>query len=206
MIAGLARVVTDFFLRYGAIDKRDAEIYQYGNEIIISSVIDLLIVFIIGAIFNGIIYSILFFVPFFLLRKSSGGYHAESYFKCKLIFTLNILIILLLINQTDLIYNLYSMILLLSFSVTVIVAAAPIESNNKPLTEKDIQNNSKKAKITVSLISLLILIVYNIDRGISLTLLLSLFSVSVAMIIELIRKGGIVHEDDEENCRWNGQG
>lgn len=197
MITGLARIVTNFFLRYGAIDKHDAEIYQYGNEIVISSVIDLLILFIIGVIFKKVLYSILFFVPFFLLRKSSGGYHADSYFKCKLIFSLNITIVLLLIDQADVIYNLYSMILLLAFSITVIFATAPIESKNKPLSKEENQNNSKKAKITASLISILILIIYKDNKCISLTLLLSLFSVSAAMIIEIIMKGGFNNEDDE---------
>lgn len=55
MITALARIVTDFFLKYKAINNEDADIYQYGNEIIISSVIDLLIVFILGLIYKELL-------------------------------------------------------------------------------------------------------------------------------------------------------
>ena len=45
----------------------------------------------------------------------------------------------------------------------------------------------------------MIIVLYRINKEISLTLLLTYFSAAAAMIIEYLRKGGTVHEDQKEN-------
>ena len=106
MITALARIVTDFFLKYKAINNEDADIYQYGNEIIISSVIDLLIVFILGLIYKELLNAVLFFISFLLLRTFGGGYHANTYLKCKIIYIIDISVVLFLSKYAVFIYNL----------------------------------------------------------------------------------------------------
>ena len=167
-------------MKYKAINNEDADIYQYGNEIIISSVIDLLIVFILGLIYKELLNAVLFFISFLLLRTFGGGYHANTYLKCKIIYIIDISVVLFLSKYAVFIYNLHTMILISMFSTTVIFFLAPIENPNKPLC-------------------LMIIVLYRINKEISLTLLLTYFSAAAAMIIEYLRKGGTVHEDQKEN-------
>ena len=189
MIAGLAKIVTDFFLKNNVIDREDTDVYQYGNEIIISSLFDLLIVLVVGLIYNALINSLLFFVPFFLLRSFSGGYHANTYLKCKIVFLINISLSLFLSTYASSVYEIYSLVLLLLFSIFVIWGFAPIENENKPLSEEEIIINSKRSKIIGIILFVSIIITYYYNKNISLSLLLSFFSVAVGMIIEYFRKG-----------------
>ena len=200
MITTLAKIVTDFFLKYKAIDNDDADIYQYGNEIIISSIIDLLIVIILGLIYKELLNAALFFISFLLLRSFGGGYHADTYLKCKIIYTMDISLILFLSKYESFIYNLYFMLSILVFSFAVFFLIAPIKNPNKHLSKSEIEKNSQKSKIVSILLCLAIGATYYYNRGISLTLLLTFFSTAAAMIIEYLRKGGTVHEDEKENC------
>ena len=200
MINAFAKIVTDFFLENRVIDSDDAETYQYGNEIIISSIIDLLIVIILGLIYKELLNAALFFISFFLLRTFGGGYHADTYLKCKIIYTIDISLILFLSKYASLIYNLYIMFLILIFSFTVFFSIAPIENSNKRLSKTEIEKNSQKSKVVSIILCLAIGVIYYYNKGISLTLLLTFFSVSAAMIIEYLRNGGTVHEDEKENC------
>ena len=199
MITALARIVTDFFLKYKAINNEDADIYQYGNEIIISSVIDLLIVFILGFIYKELLNAVLFFISFLLLRTFGGGYHANTYLKCKIIYIIDISVVLFLSKYAVFIYNLHTMILISMFSTTVILFLAPIENPNKPLSESETVKNARKSKVLSVILCLMIIVLYRINKEISLTLLLTYFSAAAAMIIEYLRKGGTVHEDQKEN-------
>ena len=199
MITALARIVTDFFLKYKAINNEDADIYQYGNEIIISSVIDLLIVFILGLIYKELLNAVLFFISFLLLRTFGGGYHANTYLKCKIIYIIDISVVLFLSKYAVFIYNLHTMILISMFSTTVIFFLAPIENPYKPLSESETVKNARKSKVLSVILCLMIIVLYRINKEISLTLLLTYFSAAAAMIIEYLRKGGTVHEDQKEN-------
>ncbi len=69
------------------IKEQDMEIYQYGFEIIISTTIGFLITLLIGFLFQMKLLSVLYYGIFVLIRQLTGGYHADSYLKCNLIFS-----------------------------------------------------------------------------------------------------------------------
>lgn len=199
MITHIARMVTVFLLKHNSIDESSIDIYQYGNEVIISSLIDVIIVIAIGVLFNELGQAVAFFITFFALRCFTGGYHANTYFKCKLVFVINILLVLCIIHQQKL-YNIYSLTLICLFSVIVVFALAPIDNNNKPLTKLEKKTNSNKARFIVLSTTIIIYILYYYTRITSFTMLLALFSVTIAMIIEYTRKGGICNENSENVC------
>lgn len=74
----------------------EQEIYQYGFEIALSSILNLIIVLTIGIIFNSILSSIIFIFCFYLIRKQTGGYHADSYLKCNIIFGATFTLVILI--------------------------------------------------------------------------------------------------------------
>ena len=58
------------------------EIYVYGFELIISSIIETGALLLVGFLIGKFVETILFLVSFSSIRFFSGGYHANSYFKC----------------------------------------------------------------------------------------------------------------------------
>lgn len=188
MIAYLARIITEFFIRYDIVNKEDQEIYQYGNEIVISTVFDFLILFSFAFVFHDFITVFLFWIVFFILRKFGGGYHADTYLKCKIIFSINIFLVLFLVHYLSDIYNLYLLMLMTVFSCLVIFLLAPIDNENKPLTHREIRSNSIKCKSCSLLIGIITIVLFRKYMEISFTILLAHFSVVFAMIFEFLRK------------------
>ncbi len=182
LISYLAEIITDFFIRYDAADKDNREVYKYGNEIIISTALDFLILFAFAIVFHDFATVFLFWIVFFILRKFGGGYHADTYLKCKIIFSLNILIVLILVDCINYVYNFYVLVLLTMFSCLVIFFLAPIENENKPMTKSKIKSNAHKSKICSVLITVLSGALFYPFRNISFTLVLAHFSVSAAML------------------------
>lgn len=62
-----------------------AEVYQYGFEIIFSTLIGFFITIAIGAVFRMFLVSLVYYFAFVALRQFTGGYHANTYLKCNLI-------------------------------------------------------------------------------------------------------------------------
>lgn len=188
MIVYLARLITEFFIRYGVIDKDDQEIYQYGNEIVISTVFDFLILFGFGLLFKDVINVFLFWIAFFILRKFGGGYHADTYLRCKIVFSINIFIVLIMMHYEEYIYNIYLMVSLTLLSCLVIFLFAPIENKNKPLSESEIKRNAIRCRVCSSIVAAFSIVLYYNYTEISFTLVLAHFSVAFAMIFEVFRK------------------
>lgn len=84
MLHSLSRNIAVFL--FDDNDKFPLEVYIYGIEICLSSLIGiiaiLIISFMIGRFFEGMLYIIMLFI----IRSCTGGYHAQTYFKCNLIY------------------------------------------------------------------------------------------------------------------------
>jgi accessory gene regulator B len=82
MIHRLAVLITHELDKHTMIKKNDYNVIRYGMELLISSLVGTLIIFVISILYNrwylAMIYTICF-VPF---RMTTGGYHAKSYFWC----------------------------------------------------------------------------------------------------------------------------
>lgn len=192
MIVYLARLITEFFIRYDVIDKDSQEIYQYGNEIVISTFFDFIILFSFGVLFNDIVRVFLFWIVFFILRKFGGGYHANTYLKCKIVFSINIFIVLILLHYFEHAYNIYLFGLLTLFSGLVIFFLAPIDNENKPLSDSEVKINSVKCRVSFIIITVFSIILYYNYIKISFTLVLAHFSVAFAMLYEALKKKNII--------------
>ncbi|MBR6923918.1 MAG: accessory gene regulator B family protein [Oscillospiraceae bacterium] len=86
MIDKLSNSVLGYLLNKEVIrnEKVVKEYYKYGIEITISSIISLFLIFLIGAGTNCIFEGLVFLVFFIPIRQYTGGYHANTYFKCNL--------------------------------------------------------------------------------------------------------------------------
>lgn len=98
MITALAQIISGYLIKNKIIDNTKLDIYIYGFEIMISNIICFGMGLVIGAVCSEFIECILFLIVFILLRRYCGGYHAETYLKCDIIFMTNILLVMLMLK------------------------------------------------------------------------------------------------------------
>lgn len=148
MITTMSRKIADFLMREKTIEKEYLEVYVYGIELCLSSIISILILIFISVILNRVIEGFLFYIIFCVTRLFCGGYHAKSYAGCKTVFMAALVVVLILNEMPKEIFsNLW--LILWSYYALVVLGFAPIENENKPLEETE----KKKYKIISFLLS-----------------------------------------------------
>lgn len=134
MITAIANRIVDFIYSKNNLLVDERDIYVYGYEIIISSGITFLLLIVTGLLFGKLLEAVAFFGVFYLLRQRTGGYHADTYFKCNLIFELNVILIMIFASVNigfwaKIVINFVSFLLCL----TLTIIKAPVSNPNKPI-------------------------------------------------------------------------
>lgn len=188
MITSLAQIITGCLVRNNIIDNTKLDIYIYGFEIMISNIICFGIGLLIGAVFSELLKCIVFLAVFVLLRRYCGGYHAETYLLCDTIFTMNILLVMIILKNIS-VYPIYFHFIIDGVSIVSSVMLAPVENKYKPLTIEE----KKKHKLYAVVMSLVMIIISSVLFFINLKFaaVIDMASITVAlsMIIEVLRKG-----------------
>lgn len=189
----LANALTDYYVRKNVIPGDKREIYSYGFKLIISDVINYIIIISLGIVFNRLIESIIFLITLCGLRQFSGGFHAKTFWLCRLSMITTCLCVMLL---TDIVtYTGLEIIIATSvnaISVAFIMIAAPVVHHNKPLSDKQKRNNKIKSIITSIFLSIVsIILIVSMDMKFGVTISMTLLAVVILMIIgKATQKGG----------------
>lgn len=186
IITKVSQIIADFLIKENIISKEYRDTYIYGFELCISSVISFVFVVLIAIITRMYIECTTFYIVFCVTRLFCGGYHADTYLRCKIMFSAVLLIELLIFQLINNLGFLYWVILYL-FSSTIICNFSPVENSNKKLTLKD---KRKARRITFVLLFLWLLImvvifIYNLSYQI---IPLTLLSVAVLMLLGIIKE------------------
>jgi accessory gene regulator B len=188
MIIFLSNHLTNFLCEKKIIDEEQKPVYVYGFEIIISSLIGMIIVFSIGLVLGKLIEACIFYVIFVVTRTYTGGYHANSYFKCNMVFFSVYVSALILTVALTYVYNIVIHIMILVIYLSAVLGLSPMENVNKPMNEEERAVNRKKC-IAISLFwCAMSLIVYTFSVKYAVLIALTLFSIAMLMIIEKFRK------------------
>lgn len=195
MIHRLSLEIADylFYRKIISIDKYD--VYSYGLEMIISTVIGVILILICGILTNSFFYAIVFYGLFVILRMYTGGYHANSHITCKLTLCCSFLIT----NYTYYVFRdklniiIYAFISL--FNLLTVIFFSPVQCSKKPLS--DITKKRNKI-ISISLYIFLILgslcLYYMSYNELALFSILVVSNVSVLMYIGIIKERSNKHE------------
>lgn len=151
MLTKLSQIIVDFFVKEDVVSEEQREIYQYGIELSVSTLMGLFIVLAIGVLSRRFTESVIFYIVFCLTRAFCGGFHAHSHLLCKLTFTCVIILVLVMNLVLDPIESYYWFVLYL-YSLIIVCAFAPVENPNKRLTSYD----KKRCKI----ISIILMVVW----------------------------------------------
>ena len=192
MITKLSTLISSKFVEHNIISKSVKDVYRYGIEITISSIIGFVITCLIGLLFRMLMQTMLFYVIFILLRSMTGGYHAKTYLKCNFIFSI---ITLFIVTFSKAAYEMqisFGILTLLFLpSIAIFIWIAPVENVNKPIkAEKRVYWKSISI-VTSVLLYLLSLLLYKSQHTLEATVIvITIFSVSILCMIPIIQKGG----------------
>ena len=138
-------------------DEVNIEIYCYGLEIILNSLISILSVLIIGIIIDRPFCTILYLISYSVPRLWAGGYHAKTHFRCICFFIIFYLLSLLLIKNGYIPRN--GIIYLLLIDNLLIYRLAPVGGAENPIPRKKEYEMKRKATIISITISCMIYVI-----------------------------------------------
>lgn len=156
MIKRISQHIYNFMSRHIKTDPELGDVYKYGIEITISSILNICLVMLAAVLLGSPLSGMCHLVCLILLRSFCGGYHANSYLKCNSLMVAFFIIsyfggkLLVDFNLTS--FQLMSIVLMLAF--LPIYAFAPVKNKHKPLSEI----KAKKCRI----LSIIIYIVLSI--------------------------------------------
>lgn len=188
----IANAITHYCLNKKYIPEEKKEIYCYGFKLIFADIINFTLVLLLALIFGEITSGIAFLITLCSVRKHSGGFHAKTFWLCRLsmlVTFISVLAVKTVVAKTD--YLLPISIALNIISVIIIAKLAPVKHPNKTMNERQIKLNKKNAIIASAVMAAVstVLTAAGITEGVTITITLS--ADVILMIIGLIStKGG----------------
>lgn len=152
MINKLSTLITDNLLKAGNISYEEKDLYIYGLFMFFSSTVYFILSGVFGFIFNCLLESYIFFFSFQIIRKYAGGYHASTESRCEIMSTVAILLCIVLIKISKF-YDFNLILLCLAVLSTVLIAViSPLDTPEKPLSEKEFCYFRRKSLIILFII------------------------------------------------------
>lgn len=185
MIHHASKMIAVFLVLHEVIDEKDMEIYVYGYEALLSGIIDIIIAFSIGLLFNDLLKITVFLIEFVSVRLYTGGYHANTYLKCKLLFSA---IVISVVIMTRFEYpSIFALFIILVF-ILMVFRFTPIENKNKPLTEEQKYEYRRLSRMLSIGWSSVAVLSYFYNRTISNTIIYTAAFIVILMVAEILRK------------------
>lgn len=157
MISFLSKFITLFLLKNNIIEEEKIPVYEYGFEVMISTLIGFLLIFTSGLLLGELTSAMIFYAMFIVVRQYTGGYHADSHLKCKLTMLGLCLLVLISVKYYISIFNfVWHLFFLTTYCVSVLLFA-PVEHINAPLTDE-----LKRRNRIISIIIAILLTAVNI--------------------------------------------
>lgn len=129
----LSRKVGSDLVQSNVVKEEDAEIYIYGINQILTSVLNVSSALIIGLILGTFFEVAVFMAAYIPLRIFAGGYHAKTPLRCYIFSVIMLIIVSLGIKYLSLAEWVYYSIL--AAAALVVLVLSPVEDRNKPLDE-----------------------------------------------------------------------
>lgn len=190
MVKSFSYKITSFLICSKTIKDEEYDLYLYGFEILIAFIVNITAILLMGYTLNRFNETLLFLICYCPIRQFAGGYHADNYKKCLLVFTLVYLTNMFILEK--LIYNDYAGTILICsiMSILGIYFIAPLEHRNNPLSNLDKIKYKNITMIIVSMIFILSIIGFNfkLTYRLSMYTLSSIICTFIMLILGSIKK------------------
>ncbi len=195
MIKRLADKLAKFVCSHLNTPPEMVDVYRYGFEITISSILNIILVLCCGIITGDILASVVYLFVFILIRIFTGGYHATSYLRCNIVMVVSFLLT----------YALYRILIGIDTDIRIleaillanglpIIIFAPVKNPHKELTPKKAKKFRVISIVIYICLSALALaaILFEIQYGT--LIIVTLTTVSVMILVEIFMQRRGYHE------------
>lgn len=185
----LSNKITDFLYKKEVISQEQKEVYIYGFTVLFLNILDILIILALGILIERYLDTIVFLMVFGITRQYTGGYHAKTVSKCLVVYVLIYLVIMFLSSSNVILVNgaMFQILLCIVYVIAVIIYA-PIQNDNKVISNVERKKYKIISIVSAICISTISVIVYGIFPTMAITISLTLFAVTILMILVVIRK------------------
>lgn len=157
--AKISHKIGNHLVRSGIVREEDAEIYIYGINQILVSVLNVSSALIIGLILGMLLESIIFMAAYIPLRSFAGGYHAKTPLRCYILSLIMITVVLSGIKYLHTANIFYYSVL--AAAVLTVLLLSPVEDKNKPLDEIE-KKVYKKSVVIIGTIEFVICFIFKV--------------------------------------------
>lgn len=161
----------------------DLDVYTYGCELVISSFLGILLSLLSGLFLSNFFETTVFLILFIILRRYTGGFHANSHFNCILGTSLLSIILNMLINIC---IPIKTSLIIASINGIIIMFLCPVNNQFVHSIHPKSYYKTQSAKLIM-----LCLLVASISLAhfphLTLTLSYVISTVSLLMILEVIK-------------------
>lgn len=169
------RIVNKWILQ-SLIQADDRELYEYGVELTLESVINNSTTIFLALMTGEIFPCLCFYISFMLLRSYSGGAHARNFIRCYCYSSLTILSVLVLIKYDAVDIWIYRILVIIS--TIYLFVTQPVASENKEVTGKEQVFFSHRKRVILFGIILFILVAIflgfaKIEKGLESTVIIT---------------------------------
>ncbi|MDD4774145.1 MAG: accessory gene regulator B family protein [Eubacteriales bacterium] len=151
----LARTMAEKIAVHMQYDDDKKAVIAYGLTAIFQMTVLLIIIAVIGVVFDFLYESLIIFIGVGIIRKSTGGAHSETMYGCILISALSVAMLAslsryILCFKMNIILNLSISVFIYLLGLIVFYLKVPIDSPNKPIVKpKKIKRLRKQSYILV---------------------------------------------------------
>lgn len=192
MINNLSKYFTGKLLSKGSITESEHELYVYGFFMLLSQLMFFIFTSILGLILGCFVESIIFYIAFQFIRRYAGGYHASTEMRCEIMSSLSLAVCIVVIRLSK-IYDFQTVLLFITIiSATCILFLCPLDTPEKPLTDKEFKYFRKISWLILLIISAAIAVSYVFKVKLLLVpLSLSLILENILLVAGKIKKTAI---------------
>lgn len=189
MINKLSKFFTNKLFVNGVISEDEQELYIYGLFMLISQLMYLTLACLLGLILGCFVESIIFYIAFQIIRRYAGGYHATTEARCEILSTLSILACIILIKLSK-VYDIQTVFLIISvISSVCIFFLCPLDTPEKPLSDKEAKYFRKISWIVLFVIDMVIILFDSFNlQFIFIPCCISLIFESILLILGKLKK------------------
>lgn len=155
MIQGISNWLLKKYKSKSTLDYDD-EIFLYGIEVMATSLLNILLLLLIGILSGTINQAIVYFVSYAFLRKFIGGYHCDSNLKCITFNVSKYIFFIWLYPHVEI--NKIMMISIIIITLILILYKAPYEHKNRSINENERSIYKKYSFIITSIYAVFILL------------------------------------------------
>lgn len=155
MLEKCAISLTNWLVVNGTINEDEKELYVYASQSLFLLMLPVLMAMIIGIILGEVVNSIFLVIPFMMIRKFSGGYHANSSSRCFVYSWIILFVFVYLAVHISWSFILGLITLCASMSLCVF---SPIDSENRKLEKEEKEQYKKYIIILNACVSVVIIL------------------------------------------------